>query len=236
MKSGAEKLKLPDNRKPSVLDRGTIWASIRPSDFEEENQEDKDYLIKTTKTLRLEFRQILKIDNLQDLTSLTRLFLDNNFIEKISGLDFLVNLVWVDLSFNRLRKIEGLEALKNLQVLALYQNEIKVMENLAHLEKLRVLRIGNNRLNSRDDVLYLRKLRSLRTLSIKGNPLCTTDDWKSYTIALLPHLTYLEIHLITHEEREKAAARYQVRYTFLVHFRFIRAKLLFYNFYQRFFM
>lgn len=212
MTAGAtEKLKLPDNRKPSVLDRPTVWAAIKPPDFEEACElEDKDYLIKTTKTLRLEFRQILKIDNLQDLTSLTRLFLDNNFIEKIAGLDALVNLVWLDLSFNKLRKIEGMEALKKLQVLALYQNEIRVMENLHHLEKLSVLRIGNNRLSSRDDVLYLRKLRNLRTLSIKGNPLCTTDDWKSYTIALLPHLTYLEIHPIAPAEREKAAARYQV--------------------------
>jgi hypothetical protein len=86
----------------------------------------KEYLIKTTATLRLEFRQILKIDNLQDLTSLTRLFLDNNFIEKITGLEFLSNLVWLDLSFNKIRKIDGLSSQKNLQVLALYQNEIKV--------------------------------------------------------------------------------------------------------------
>ena len=86
----------------------------------------KEYLIKTTSTLRLEFRQILKIDNLQDLTSLTRLFLDNNFIEKITGLEFLNNLVWLDLSFNKIRKIDGLASQKNLQVLALYQNEIKV--------------------------------------------------------------------------------------------------------------
>ena len=83
-------------------------------------------MIKTTATLRLEFRQILKIDNLQDLTSLTRLFLDNNFIEKVTGLEFLSNLVWLDLSFNKIQKIDGLSSQKNLQVLALYQNEIKV--------------------------------------------------------------------------------------------------------------
>ena len=132
----------------------------------------------------------------------------------IPGLDFLVNLVWLDLSFNRIRKIEGLDQLKNLQVLALYQNEIKSIQNLKHLEKLSVLRIGNNRLASRDDVLYLRKLAHLRTLSIKGNPLCGTEDWKSYTIALLPHLTYLEIHPISPSEREKAASRYQVIISF----------------------
>ena len=79
-----EKLKLPDNKKPSVLDRKTVWDVIKPLDYEDD-ETDKNYVVKTTRTLRLEFRQILKIDNLQELTSLTRLFLDNNFLEEISG-------------------------------------------------------------------------------------------------------------------------------------------------------
>ena len=34
MKSTAgEKLKLPENRKPSVLDRFTVWNSIKPPDY-----------------------------------------------------------------------------------------------------------------------------------------------------------------------------------------------------------
>ena len=48
-----------------------------------------------------------KVENLQALLSLKRLFLDNNLIERISGLDKLVHLEWLDLSFNRIRKIEG---------------------------------------------------------------------------------------------------------------------------------
>ena len=205
----AEKLKLPDNRKPNVLDRHTIWAAIKPEDYVDD-EADKEYIIKTTVTLRLEFKQLLKIDNLHDLTSLTRLFLDNNFIEKITGLDFLVNLVWLDLSFNKIRKIEGMHALKNLQVLALYQNEIRSIENLDHLKNLNVLRVGNNRLHSKEDILYLRRLPSLRTLSIKGNPICRSEDWKSFAVALLPSLTYLEIHPVSQNEREEAASKYQV--------------------------
>ena len=111
--------------KGTFFDRLTVWNAIKPADYIDDDA-DKEYIIRTTSTLRLEFRQILKIDNLQDLTSLTRLFLDNNFIEKITGLEFLNNLVWLDLSFNKIRKIDGLGSQKNLQVLALYQNEIKV--------------------------------------------------------------------------------------------------------------
>ena len=123
---------VPNSLRPEILtlngllfNRITVWNAIKPADYIDDDA-DKEYIIRTTSTLRLEFRQILKIDNLQDLTSLTRLFLDNNFIEKITGLEFLNNLVWLDLSFNKIRQIDGLGSQKNLQVLALYQNEIKV--------------------------------------------------------------------------------------------------------------
>ena len=75
-------------------------------------------------TLRLEFKKIVKIDNLSRLRSLTRLFLDNNFIESISGLESLVNLEWLDLSFNKITKIENLSTLTKLKVLALFSNQI----------------------------------------------------------------------------------------------------------------
>ena len=67
----------------------------------------REFQLKTATTLRLEFRLILKVENLRALLSLRRLFLDNNLIERISGLDSLVHLEWLDLSFNRIRKIEG---------------------------------------------------------------------------------------------------------------------------------
>ena len=88
----------------------------RPSKAErDEAAACRDFLLKTATTLRLEFRLILKVENLQALLSLKRLFLDNNLIERISGLDKLVHLEWLDLSFNRIRKIEG-ESSQSLRV------------------------------------------------------------------------------------------------------------------------
>ena len=43
---------------------------------------------------------ILKIDNLWQMTVLTKLQLDNNLIEVIEGLDALVNLVWLGMNLN----------------------------------------------------------------------------------------------------------------------------------------
>ena len=220
-----EKLKLPENRKPSVIDKNIVWQAIgvgdqivpapgavSPTEDEKKNtanaiKSQRDYITSTVKTLKLEFQQILKIDNLNPLVSLTRLFMDNNFIERISGLDNLIHLVWLDLSFNRIQKLEGMENLKRLQVLALYQNQISKLENLDHLPHLNVLRIGKNKLSNRDDILYLRRLKRLSTLSVAGNPLCKSEGWEDYVKALLPNLICLESHNI--KNRDLATARYQ---------------------------
>ena len=57
--------------------------------------------------LRLDFRNILKIENLWQFVGLTKLQLDNNIIEVIAGIEKLVNLTWLDLSFNHIENIEG---------------------------------------------------------------------------------------------------------------------------------
>ena len=43
----------------------------------------------------MHFSDILKIDNMWNFVSLTKLQMDNNIIEKIEGLEKLVNLEWL---------------------------------------------------------------------------------------------------------------------------------------------
>ena len=47
-----------------LFNRITVWNAIKPADYIDDDA-DKEYIIRTISTLRLEFRQILKIDNLQ---------------------------------------------------------------------------------------------------------------------------------------------------------------------------
>ena len=126
-----EKLKLPENRKPNVIDKYTVWQAIGVGDqivpvrgattpTEDERKktdtiikDQRDYITSTAKTLKLEFQQFLKIDNLNPLISLTRLYMDNNFIERITGLDNLIHLVWLDLSFNRIKKMSVIHSQRN---------------------------------------------------------------------------------------------------------------------------
>ena len=146
--------------------------------------------------------KIVKIDNLSRLKNLTRLFLDNNFIEAITGLESLVLLEWLDLSFNKITKIENIATLRKLKVLALFSNEIVEVENLDSLLELEVLRLGNNKIGKKDVIIYLRRLPKLRTLSLKGNPITRYKDFDGYVAAFLPHLMYYEFKMVDQRLRK----------------------------------
>ncbi|XP_029431989.1 dynein regulatory complex subunit 3 isoform X4 [Rhinatrema bivittatum] len=136
---------------PSVVDEDMLQKAVEEQGPKEEagriaKAEGIDF--KDVLQLRLDFRNILKIDNLWQFVNLTMLQLDNNIIEKIEGLEMLVNLVWLDLSFNNIEAIEGLDSLVKLEDLSLYNNRIPQIENMDALEKLQVLSLGNNILTS----------------------------------------------------------------------------------------
>ncbi|KAG8542379.1 hypothetical protein GDO81_026838 [Engystomops pustulosus] len=165
--------------------------------------------LKDITSLRLDFKNILKIDNLWQFHSLTKLQLDNNIIEKIQGLDTLVHLVWLDLSFNNIEVIEGLSALTKLEDLSLYNNRISALENMDGLKNLQVLSMGNNNLTSLENLIYLRRFKQLRTLNLSGNPLSEDDQYKLFVAAHLPDLVYLDFRLVDENIRDIANVRYQ---------------------------
>ncbi|XP_069380931.1 dynein regulatory complex subunit 3 [Paralichthys olivaceus] len=159
-------------------------------------------------TIRLDFKYILKIDNLWDFTSLTRLYLNNNLIERIWGLEHLVNLTWLNLSFNRIEKIEGLESLRKLEVLNLSNNRISVIENMDGLGKLSHFSISNNLLEQLDNVLSLTKFKKLFTLNLSGNPISKEDDYRFFIAAFFPNLTCLNFRLLSEETKKEASIKH----------------------------
>lgn len=159
--------------------------------------------------LKLEFKNILKIENLWQFKSLKKLQLSNNVIEKIEGLEELTNLRWLDLSFNRIEVISGLERLTKITDLSLFSNKIKIIQNLDTLRKLQILSIGNNLLEDFSNVIYLRTFKNLHCLCISGNPLTTEESHNLQIIAYLPNLKYLNYRLITDEMRAEASEKYR---------------------------
>jgi len=149
----------------------------------------------------------MEIKNLDGLSKLEKLQLDNNIIMKITGLDHLVNLKWLDLSFNNISKIEGLDKLANLTDLSLFQNHISQIEGMENLTKLNYLSLGNNEITSADALTKLQVFKNLQVLIVQGNPFCKndTDNDARYTvIATLPQLKYLDYMMID-DESVKAA-------------------------------
>ena len=124
------------------------------------------------------------------MTSLTRLQLCNNILTKIEKLETLVNLTWLDLSFNSIKKIENLEELRKLEYINLHRNLITHVENLDHQLRLEIFIISSNGVRSFDQVKYLRRFVRLQSVNFEGNPVTTDPNYRLFTIALIPQISF----------------------------------------------
>ncbi|TGZ57690.1 hypothetical protein CRM22_009895 [Opisthorchis felineus] len=198
---------------PAVINKTMLEEAVYSQGFEGYpgtllKQDGIDFSI--VSTLRLDYRNILKIDHLWRFDKLVKLQLDNNIIEKIEGIDHLVHLRWLDLSFNNIQAITGLEKLVNLEDLSLYSNRIPKLENMDTLLKLEVLSIGRNKLTDTEDLIYLRKFSALRSLCLHGNPLCDKDGYLLVVNAFLPKLVFLDYKRIDEKTKEQAYQAHQL--------------------------
>ncbi|BFF93917.1 dynein regulatory complex subunit 3 [Drosophila madeirensis] len=161
-------------------------------------------------TMRLEFKNLLRIDHLWMLPNLTKLCLNCNKIEVIEHIGMLTALKELNLSFNYITKVENLETLVNLETLSLFSNRITKIENLESLEKLVILSIGNNLIDTVDGIERLRFVNSLKVLNLEGNPIAQQPDFSLslYVTATLPQLNYYEYVFIKADTRDAARKRF----------------------------
>ncbi|KAK3578006.1 hypothetical protein CHS0354_037388 [Potamilus streckersoni] len=212
--------RLYDTVEPSVIDEEMLQKAVEDQGPKEEagkiaKVEGIDFA--DVKSLRLDFKNILKIDNLWEFSCLTKLQLDNNIIEKIEGLDTLVNLVWLDLSFNNIEMIEGLDKLTRLEDLTLYNNRISKIENMDTMTNLQVFSIGNNDLKDLENLVYLRRFKKLKTLNLNGNPFCSQPEYRMYVIAFLSNVEFLDYRLIDQQSKDAAYEKYQIPIEEMLH-------------------
>ncbi|KAL8623453.1 hypothetical protein ACOMHN_061966 [Nucella lapillus] len=206
--------RLYDTVEPSVIDEDMLMRAVE----EQGPKEEAGNIAKTegmdfgdVVSLRLDFKNILKIDGLWEFVNLTKLQLDNNIIENIEGINMLVNLVWLDLSFNNIEVIEGLDSLTKLEDLTLYNNRISRIECMDALVNLQVFSIGNNDLRELENIAYLRRFRKLKTLNLSNNPFCGLDNYKQYVAAFLPHLVFLDYRLLDDQTKAAAYERHMIQ-------------------------
>ncbi|KAH8279750.1 hypothetical protein KR054_003975 [Drosophila jambulina] len=198
---------------PGIIDRHMIESA-----YLEEGQKGEakrlhqlePVVYERIRTMRLEFKNILRIDHLWMMPNLTTLCLNCNKIEVIEHLAMLTALKDLNLSFNYITRIENLDTLVNLEKLSLFSNRIQKIENLQNLEKLVILSIGNNLINTVEGIERLRFVSSLRVLNLEGNPIAKMPDFplSLYVTAILPQLNYYEYVFIKAETRDKAQKRF----------------------------
>ncbi|XP_037664412.1 dynein regulatory complex subunit 3 isoform X2 [Choloepus didactylus] len=204
--------RLGSSTEPRVMDDDLLKLAVSEQGPREEAGQlakQEGILFKDVLSLQLDFQNILRIDNLWQFESLRKLQLDNNIIERIEGLESLTHLVWLDLSFNNIETIEGLDTLVNLEDLSLFNNRISKIDSLDALSKLQVLSLGNNQIYNMLNIIYLRRFKDLRTLSLSGNPISESEDYKMFIYAYLPDLVYLDFRRIDEHAKEQAEARHQ---------------------------
>lgn len=82
---------------PVVIDEEMLQKAVLeqlPAEYPDQVKREASEPAQIT-ALRLDYRNILRIDNLWSFEKLTKLQLDNNTIEKIENLDHLVHLQWL---------------------------------------------------------------------------------------------------------------------------------------------
>ncbi|CAG9861222.1 unnamed protein product [Phyllotreta striolata] len=199
-------------REPKVIDSKLLQKCI-------EEQLPKGELGRLMKTegveqanveqLRLEFLNIVKMDHLWVLKSITVLKLNNNLIEKIEDLENLIHLEDLDLSFNKITKIENLDTLGKLRILNLYENRIEKLENMQNLKSLTIFNIGKNLIKDKETVHHLRRIPNLISLNLADNPCTEFADLRIYVAAFLPTLIWFQYKKIYPEERENGCTKFK---------------------------
>mmetsp|Transcript_21461 Transcript_21461/g.55771 ORF Transcript_21461/g.55771 Transcript_21461/m.55771 type:complete len:527 (-) Transcript_21461:107-1687(-) len=200
---------------PTVIDEQLIRDCVHITAFDRPGgggeasaaEKKREIDIEDVETLMFSFKNVLRIDNLVGLDSLTKLQLDNNIIKRIENIGHLTNLTWLDLSFNNIEKIEGLKTLTKLTDLSLYSNQIGVLENMDELEGLQVLSVGANDIKTLENLMYLRRFNDLRVVNLEGNPVSKDAEYRAYVMAHVKSLKYLDYRLL--DQKEVVAAKEQ---------------------------
>ncbi|CAN0064437.1 unnamed protein product [Lampetra planeri] len=137
-------------------------------------------------TLDLSHNRISRIDDAVKLIPKVEfLDLSHNAITEIANLQHLYSLVHLDLSHNRVGACVRLHGtLGNVRTLSLAGNALRNLAGLAKLYSLAALDLSHNGVEQMEEVRHVARLPCLERLSLSGNPVCITTDYRTRTLAL----------------------------------------------------
>ncbi|KAE9119524.1 hypothetical protein PF010_g7841 [Phytophthora fragariae] len=150
----------------------------------------------------------LPIKNHKYVKNCTELYMANKRIDKIANFDAFVNLEVLWINGNQILELDGLDGCVRIKQLYAQNNCIRSLEgsSLPHFKFLRELRLYDNKLKDLQGTLdVLSRLSHLRDLDLFGNAVMEEENYRLQVIRAIPSLDVLDRHVITDEERTKAA-------------------------------
>ncbi|OWZ21708.1 putative LRR protein [Phytophthora megakarya] len=138
----------------------------------------------------------------------------NKRIDKIANFEAFVNLEVLWVNDNQIQTLDGLDGCFRLKQLYAQNNCIQSLDDssLPHFKFLQELRLYDNKLKDLQATLeILTRLSRLRDLDLFGNAVVEEANYRLQVIRAIPSLAVLDRHVITDEERVKAA-KLQLRF------------------------
>ncbi|KAL3668966.1 hypothetical protein V7S43_006254 [Phytophthora oleae] len=150
----------------------------------------------------------LPIKNHKYVKNCTELHMVNKRIDKIANFDAFVNLEVLWINDNQIQVLDGLDECFRIKQLYAQNNSIRSLagSSLPHFKFLQELRLYDNKLKDLQGTLeVLSRLSRLRDLDLFGNAVVEEENYRLQVIRSIPSLDVLDRHVITDEERAKAA-------------------------------
>ncbi|KNC79437.1 hypothetical protein SARC_08168 [Sphaeroforma arctica JP610] len=149
--------------------------------------------IEHLKALVLNNNKFTHTPNFLRLKKLNTLVLSHNMIEDIKAVRYLTALTKFAASHNKIRKIPDVTGLYDLTEIKLNDNLIlTVPETIQFAPNLKTIDLGNNRIKKYTDLKHLANLPVLKQLTLKGNPIAASADYREKIAELLPTVEVLD--------------------------------------------
>ena len=149
-----------------------------------------------------------------DLSSLMKLYLDENKIQYVSGLESCVKLEELHLANQRLPSFTSIEfdpatldaISSTLQVLEISGNSLSSLEPISKLRNLRKLFANNNIIDDLSHIEMIVSLKYIEEVTFIGNPCSTTKKYREFAIGASSDSLVLldEIPILRHQVRKSS--------------------------------
>ena len=127
------------------------------------------------------------------------------------GPDFYSTLTTLNIAENRVESLDGVHLLTSLERLNGSGNLIKLVPHeISRCAVLKVCRLSRNSISTIETANAFSSNKNISELCMSGNPVCTLQHYRPFTVFTLSTLFKLDEEEVTAEERHESEARFAI--------------------------